>query len=135
MLDEAVSTMLAQLLDKQGLATRVVPHAATTRPVIGALDVGGAAMVCISYLELSGSPSHLRYLMRRLRRRLPPEVRVLVGLWPDGEAILQDDRLRAAIGADDYTSSLHQAVEACLEVARQAHVNEQPRPPMEPAIQ
>jgi predicted PurR-regulated permease PerM len=135
MLDEVVSTMLAQLLDKQGLATRVVPHAATTRVAIGRLDVGGAAMVCISYLELSGSPSHLRYLLRRLRRHLPPEVRVLVGLWPTGEAILQDERLRTAVGADYYTSSLHEAVEACLEVAHKAHGDEQPRPSMPVAAQ
>ncbi len=133
MLDEAVATMLAQLLDKQGLATKVVPHAATTRAAIGALDVGGVAMVCISYLELSGSPSHLRYLLRRLRRHLPPDVRVLVGLWPPGEAILQDERLRTAVGADDYTSSLHEVVAACLEVARKAHLNEQPRPAV-PAV-
>jgi predicted PurR-regulated permease PerM len=134
MLDEVVSAMLAQLLDKQGLATRVVSHAATARPAIGTFDVGGAAMVCISYLELSGSPSHLRYLLGRLRRRLPPDVRVLVGLWPAEEAILQDERLRTAVGADYYTSSLHQAVEACLEVARKAHVDDQPRTPTPAAI-
>jgi predicted PurR-regulated permease PerM len=134
MLDEAVSTMLAQLLDKQGLATRVVPHAATTRASIGTLDVGGAAMVCVSYLELSGSPSHLRYLLRRLRRHLPPAVRVLVGLWPAEEAILQDERLRTAVGADYYTSSLHEAMEACLEVAHQAHGDEQARPSIPAAI-
>jgi predicted PurR-regulated permease PerM len=135
MLDEAVSTMLAQLLDKQGLATRVVPHAATTRAAIGTLDMGGVAMACISYLELSASPSHLRYLLRRLRRRLPPDAQVLVGLWPPGEPILQDERLRAAVGADYYTSSLHEAVEACLEVAHRAHVDQQPRPPMPAAAQ
>ena len=129
MLDEAVSTMLAQLLDKRGLATRVVPHAATTRAAIGTLDVGGVAMVCITYLELSGSPSHLRYLLRRLRRRLPAGVSVVVGLWPAGEPILQDERLRVAVGADYYTSSLHEAVAACLEVAHKASVAEPP-PPM-----
>ena len=55
LLDEAVSTMLAQLLENQGLASRVVPHAATTRAAIGTLDVSGVAMVCISCLELSGT--------------------------------------------------------------------------------
>ena len=34
------------------------------------------------------------------------------------QAILTDDRLRAAVGADVYTSSLREAVEACLEAAR-----------------
>ena len=74
-------------------------------------------VVCLCYLELAGTPSHLRYLLRRLRQRLP-EVRLLVGLWPAEQAILTDDRLRAAVGADFYTSSLREAVETCLEVAR-----------------
>ena len=126
MLDEAVSIMLAQLLNNQGIASRVVPHAATTRVAIGTLDVSGVAMVCISCLELSGTPSHLRYLLRRLRHRLPLDVPVLVGLWPDEEEILHDERLRTAVGADYYTSSLHEAVEACLEVAHEAGVDEQP---------
>jgi len=125
LLDEAVSAMLAQLLEKQGLASRVVPHAATTRATIGALDVNGVAMVCISCLELFGTPSHLRYLLRRLRQRLSADVPVLVGLWPAGEEILHDDRLRAAVGADYYTSSLQVAVETCQAVARKASVEAQ----------
>jgi predicted PurR-regulated permease PerM len=129
LLDEAVSTMLAQLLGKQGLAARAVPHAATARSVIATLDVTGVKMVCISCLELSGTPSHLRYLLRRVRQRLPPDVPVLVGLWPDRQEILHDERLRAAVGADYYASSLHEAVEACLEVAHKASLTEQP-PPM-----
>jgi len=126
LLDEAVSSMLAQLLGNQGLASRVVPHAATTRAAISTLDVSGVAMACVSCLELVGTPSHLRYLLRRLRQRLPPNVPVLVGLWPDQEEILHDDRLRAAVDADYYTSSLHEAVEVCLEVAHKAGVAAQP---------
>ncbi len=109
--------MLAQLLHKNGLTARVLPHAAASRPGIGALDGEGVAMVCLCYLELGGAPSHLRYMLRRLRQRLPA-ARLLVGLWPADQAILTDDRLRAAVGADLYTSSLREAVEACLEAAR-----------------
>jgi hypothetical protein len=70
--------------------------------------------------------SHLRYLLRRLRWRLPPDVPILVGLWPDEAEISQDERLRAAVGADYYTGSLHDAVEACLLGAHKASVNAQP---------
>jgi predicted PurR-regulated permease PerM len=115
-LDEAASLMLAQLLRKHGLGAAVLPHAAGSRATIGALDGNGVAMVCLSYLELIGSPSHLRYLVRRLRLRLP-EVPILVGFWPDETEIPKDDRMRAAIGADYYTSSLHDAIEACLDAA------------------
>jgi predicted PurR-regulated permease PerM len=116
-LDEAGSSMLAQLLQKHGLGARVVPNDAVSRTRVDNLDVQGAAMVCISYLEISGSPSHLRYLLRRLKQRIPGAP-ILVGLWPAEDAVLKDERLRAAIGADYYTSSLHEAVESCLDAAR-----------------
>jgi hypothetical protein len=115
-LDEAASSMLAQLLSKHGVGASVVPFVTGSRAAIGALDVSGVAMVCISYLELTGSPSHLRYLIRRLRQRLP-NVPILVGFWPDDAEVLKDDRMRATVEADYYTSSLHDAVEACLEAA------------------
>jgi len=114
-LDEAAASMLAQLLRKHGLGARVLPHGATARATVGALNPAGVAMVCICYLDLSGSPSNLRYVVRRLRRRMP-EARMLVGLWP-AEAHEDEDRLRAAINADDYVSSLRDAVETCLEAA------------------
>jgi hypothetical protein len=74
-------------------------------------------MVCLCYLEITGTPSHLRYLLRRLHQRLP-SAKLLVGLWPAEQAILTDERLRTAIGADIYVSSLRETVEACLEAAR-----------------
>ncbi len=116
-LDEAAASMLAQLLHKSGLTARVLPHEAASRLRIGGLEGEGVAMVCLCYLEIGGTPSHLRYMLRRLRQRLP-HARLLVGLWPAEQAILTDDRLRAAVGADVYTSSLREAVEACLEAAR-----------------
>jgi hypothetical protein len=50
---------------------------------------------------------------------------VLSGFWPDGEEILDDERLRVAVGADYYTSSLRDSVDACLEVAHKASIDEQ----------
>jgi hypothetical protein len=116
-LDDAAAAMLSQLLWKNGLRARVVPHTAVERGTIASLDVAGVQMICLCYLELSGTPSHLRYLLRRLRRHAP-HARLLVGLWPIEQEILIDDRLRSAVGADYYTSSLRETVEACLDVAR-----------------
>ncbi|HEY8383281.1 MAG TPA: AI-2E family transporter [Microvirga sp.] len=115
-LDEAAATMLAQLLRKHGLGTRVVPHDAVSRSAIMGLDVTGVRMVCISYLEISGSPAHLRYLLRRLRNRLP-EAPILVGLWPAEDAVLRDEALRKTIGADYYVASLREGVVCCLKAA------------------
>ncbi len=126
LLDDGVQ----RVLGNQALAARVVPYSATTRTGIATLDVTGVAMVCISCLELSGTPSHLRYLLQRLRQRLPPDVPVLVGLWPDRQEILHDERLRAAVGAGYYTSPLREAVEVCLDVAHKPSVGEQPPPMM-----
>ncbi len=116
-LDEAAASMMAQLLHKHGLKARVLAHHAVSRGFIGSLDPEGVAMICVCYLEIDGAPSHLRYLLRRLRQRVPA-AKLLVGLWPADQAILTDDRLRAAVGADVYTTSLHEAVEACLDAAR-----------------
>jgi hypothetical protein len=115
-LDEAASAMLAQLLTKHGLGARVIPHEASSREQVRHLDPTGVAMVCISYLDISGSPAHLRYLLRRLRQRLPG-VPLLVGLWPEGEAVLTDAAQAKAVGADHYTASLRGAVTDCLKVA------------------
>ena len=115
-LDEAASAMLAQLLGKHGLDARTVPHEASSREAIAALDVSDVTMVCISYLDISGAPSHLRYLIRRLRRKLP-HAPVLVGLWPSDDEVLKEERVRATIGADYYATSLREAVSFCVEAA------------------
>ena len=123
--DAAVSLMLAQLLRKHGLGASVVPHEAGSRASIGALDGRGVAMVCISYLELTGSPSHLRYLLRRLRRRLP-EASILVGYWPVEEESCATPASVRRSGPTITPSSLHDTVEACLEAAYKATAGEEP---------
>ncbi|WP_207178216.1 AI-2E family transporter [Methylobacterium indicum] len=128
-LDEAASMMLAQLLEKHGFGTRVVPFEDVTRSQIGALDAGDARMVCISYLEISGTPAHLRYLVQRLRRRAP-DAQVLVGLWPADDAVLTDPDARATLGADHYAVSLREGVEACLEAVRDAPAPAHPASPL-----
>jgi predicted PurR-regulated permease PerM len=118
-LDEAASAMLAQLLAKHGLGAHVLPHESASRAHVGEIVTEGVAMVCISYLELTGTPSHLRYLIRRLHEKLPGAP-ILVGLWPQGDVMLRDERQRTEMGADFYTSSLREAVECCLEAAHKA---------------
>ena len=103
-LDGAASAMLAQLLGKHGLGTRVVPHAAVgSRAALASFDLTGVMMVCLTYASIGGTPSHLRYAVRRLRSRLLGAP-ILVGLWPD--ELVADDPLRAVIDADRYAVSL-----------------------------
>jgi predicted PurR-regulated permease PerM len=117
-LDEAASTILAQLLEKHGLGARVAAYNAASREDIATLDMTGIAMVCVSYLELHGNPAALHYLVRRLKARTPG-VPVLVGLWPAEAEVLKDERVRAVVGADYYTTSLRDAVETCVRVAHE----------------
>jgi hypothetical protein len=112
-LDEASAAMLAQLLGKHGLGADIADSHLVTRTPFAA---DGYAMVCVTYLEINGSPSHLRYLLRRLRARFPG-LPLLVGIWPSEDPIRMDQRLRAVVGADFYASSLREAVGICLDVA------------------
>jgi hypothetical protein len=85
-LDEAAATMLAQVLLKRGISARVVPNPEVSSGNISRLDVEGIETVVVSYLD-SGAFANARYLVRRLRRRLPVNGTVLLGLWAQTEAI------------------------------------------------
>ena len=111
--DDVVSTMLAQLLARQGVASRRVPHTFVSREAIAQLDLSEVKVVTVSCLELAGTPAHLRYLIRRLRQRAPGAT-FIAGLWPPGEAVLNDPQLQAALGADHCVASLRQAIDVSL---------------------
>ena len=110
-LDEAVAVMLAQVLDKHGLHARVEGVEAIASTSIFHLETKGVAMVCVSYLDTS-SPAHMRYTIRRLRRRLP-QARIMLGCW-----MADVDTLRDAAKPDDVAITLRDAVRLCLEAAR-----------------
>lgn len=107
--DDAVSAMISQLLSRRGVRTRVVTHDDVSRERVGRLDLLDVNVVVLSYLDLSGSTSHLRYLVRRLRQHAPG-VRIVVGLWPAGDPA-DDTARKQAVGADAYVASLRQALE------------------------
>lgn len=107
--DDAVTAMLVQLLGQRGVEARRIPNAAVSRETITTLDVTGVEVIAISYLEVTGSPAQLRYLVRRLRERAPT-ARIIVGLWPQGEAALSDLAIQRTLGADRYVGSLADAV-------------------------
>lgn len=116
LLDRPVADMLVQLLTKNGLGARHVPFAAVSKEAIHRLDISGIAMICACYLDVSFSPSQLRYLVRRLRQAAPG-VPILIGLWPEDEEQMSADRIQGVVNADHYAGSLHQAVNTCLSLA------------------
>lgn len=115
--DDAVSAMLGQLLDGEGIVARLVPYDSVSREAIARLDLSDVTAIALSYLQLAGSPAHLRFLIKRLRQRAPG-VPIVVGLWPEGEAVLSDAELQRATGADRYVGSLREAVEVLGGIGR-----------------
>jgi AI-2E family transporter len=118
-LDEAASAMFAHLLEGQRVGVSNVRHEAVSRRRIAALEAQDVSLVCLSYLDITGSPAHLRFLVRRIKERLPG-VSIVIGFWADDDAFLRNQAARREVGADYYVSSLQEALNACIEVASKA---------------
>ena len=69
-----------KLLEKHGVSARVQPFADVVSARSFKIDALDAPLVCLSYFGAVGSPAHVRYLIRRLRR-LMPNARFLAGFW------------------------------------------------------
>jgi predicted PurR-regulated permease PerM len=114
-LDALATTILLQLLGKHGFTSRAVPHEAASRASIESLDADDVGVVCILYLQIDGIPSHLRYLVRRIRARLP-NVSIVVGLWVAEDTEKWSADLQSAMGAECYAASLQEILAACRRV-------------------
>jgi hypothetical protein len=124
--------MLAQLLEKHGLRARVVSADAIVIANISRLETSGIVMVCLSYLD-TGSLAHMRYAIRRLRRKLP-QAQILLGCWM---ADVDRETLRNNAKADAVTTTLKDAVRLCLDAAGNSRDRDSPASKrlMEPAGQ
>jgi hypothetical protein len=111
-LDEAAVIMLAQLLEKHGLAARVEGADAIATTNIFRLETRGIAMVLLSYLD-AGSPAHMRYTVRRLRRKLP-EAQIVLGCWQEDIDLA---RVRDAARPDAVVTTFREAVSLCVGAA------------------
>jgi hypothetical protein len=120
-LDEAAAAMLAQVLLKRGIGARVVPNHEVSSGNIFRLDVEGVESIVVSYLD-SGGFANARYLVRRLRRRLPVNVTVLLGLWAQSEAEIDRSNVVNVTEANSIVTSLAQAVDAVANRGRKGSV-------------
>ena len=121
--DAAAAAIATQLLGKHRLGARISPHISLARGRLAEADLANTAMVCLCYIDVSNSPTHLRFLLRRLRQQLPGATFV-VGFWPGSQDVFSDGRMREAIGADALAGSVSEMVGTCLRAA-------QPRDPVE----
>ncbi len=113
LIDEAAAIMLAQLSTAHGLAARVEGAAALSTTNVFRLDTTGVAMVCLVYLDASG-PAHMRYSVRRLRRKLP-KATIILGCWVKEIDPAALELLREGAKADLVATSLGEAVKLCIE--------------------
>jgi predicted PurR-regulated permease PerM len=111
--DDVVSALLAQLLAQRGVGSRRIPHTSVSRELIAQLDLSSVKVIAVCYLELGGAPAHLRYLLRRIRQRAP-HAAIIAGLWPKGEAVLNEPEAQKALDGDHYVGSMREAVDATL---------------------
>jgi predicted PurR-regulated permease PerM len=114
-LDEAAAVLFAQLSHAHGLAARVQPADALSTANIVRLETEGVAMVCLSYLDAS-SPAHMRYSVRRLRRRLP-RATIMLGCWAEDIDKETLEALRDTAKADMAAGSLSEAMMICRTAA------------------
>jgi predicted PurR-regulated permease PerM len=114
-IDEAVAIMLAQLSTAHGLSARVEPAEVLATTNIFRLETTGVAIVCLVYLD-ANAPAHMRYSVRRLRRKLPKATIVLV-CPVSGTDRVTLQQLGDGAKADLVAASLGETVKLCAEAA------------------
>lgn len=115
-LDEAAAAMLAQVLQKHGLATAVQPFADVASAKALKIDAPDAPLVCLSYFGAVGNPAHVRFIIRRLRKPMP-NAKFLVCFWMLGEHLEKAEDWKTAVGAHFVATSLADAVAICVREA------------------
>jgi predicted PurR-regulated permease PerM len=111
-IDEAAAIMLANLSTAHGLPARVAGAEALSTANIFRLETDGVAIVCLVYMDTS-SPAHMRYSVRRLRRKLP-KATIILGCWMKDIDPAALEALRDGTKADLAAASLGGALKLCI---------------------
>jgi predicted PurR-regulated permease PerM len=112
-IDEAAAIMLGQLSTAHGLPARIEAAEALSTANIFRLETAGVAIVCLVYMDASG-PAHMRYSVRRLRRKLP-KATIILGCWMRDMDPAALESLREGAKADLAAASLGGALKLCIE--------------------
>ena len=113
LIDEAAAIMLGQLSTAHGLPARVEGAEALSTANIFRLETAGVAIVCLVYMN-AGTPAHMRYAVRRLRRKLPTATIILACCIKDMDPAALES-LREGARADLAAASLGGALKLCIE--------------------
>jgi predicted PurR-regulated permease PerM len=113
LIDEAAAIMLGQLATSHGIAARVEAAEVLSTANVFRLETTGVAIVCLIYMDASG-PAHMRYSVRRLRRKLPEAI-IVLGCWMKDMDPGALEKLRDSAKADLAAASLGEALKLCIE--------------------
>jgi hypothetical protein len=113
LIDEAAAIMLGQLSTAHGLAARVEGAEALSTTNVFRLETTGVAIICLVYMDATG-PAHMRYSVRRLRRKLP-KATIILGCWMKEMDPAALEQLRESAKADLAAASLGEAIKLCIE--------------------
>ncbi|ALN74467.1 hypothetical protein M673_17190 [Aureimonas sp. AU20] len=129
-LDAAVTTMLAQVLERHGLGARHIALSELREKPPTAKDAEGVALVVLSFIEPL-STVHLRQAVRAVHR-VAPKARIMIGIWRQRDpAMLQE--LQRRVHADALVTTLNKALAAALEMSGQRMAQApEPRPAPRP---
>jgi predicted PurR-regulated permease PerM len=113
LIDEAAAIMLGQLSTAHGLAARVEGAEALSTSNVFRLETTGVAIICLVYMDAIG-PAHMRYSVRRLRRKIP-KATIILGCWMKEMDPAALEQLRESAKADSAAASLGEAIKLCIE--------------------
>jgi hypothetical protein len=119
-LDQAAGAILAQLLERRNIATRLAGPDALTTSGIFALKREGIQAICILYLDHRKMAS-VRYSVRRLRKKFV-NVPIVVCLWGSADLSVTSEAARA----DSTVSSLAEALDFCAKATAPEAAAESP---------
>lgn len=112
-LDEAAALMVSQILEKHGLSANALPPTTMLTSGLERLAEQAPALVCLCYIGPRNT-AHVRYALRRLRRRVPRAILVLGQFW---QASDPTSDIEGPLIADDMATTLRGICRACINLA------------------
>ena len=100
--------MLASLVEREGMASRLLGPTSLYSARLKDMDLTGVSAVVLSYMN-ADSLAHARFLVRRLRRRLP-NARYIAGFWMLNPADMAGRDPLTATGTDYVATSFAEAL-------------------------
>jgi hypothetical protein len=115
LLDEAVTLMMTQLVERRGVGARAEQADALSMSRVFTLDTKNVALVCLCNVE-NPTPAQIHYAIRRLRRKAPGTL-ILVTLLGGTIGIDHKEIGATSSNIDFVEGSLRASVERILSIA------------------